>query len=156
MNTTGNLTGTAYTSDEQYAALTGRVVSEHVTKLGTTENGDTIVRVRRTIDIGRSDAVTPSDPDAQLAPEAWVDEVQKVVKARAQAKLNAIARRAAFEQVVVALMREHGALSMKRLVHLTGRTHCFILPHITERLGTVYRRVEGGRGAAWGLLEGGG
>lgn len=139
---------------DDYNAWTGRVVHTSTTTSYDPQAKAWIKRTVEYIDLGRSDAVRAANEE-ELQPERFPDEpvAQKVVKARAQAKLNAIARRAAFESIVVALMREHGALSMKRLVYLTGRTHCFILPHITERIGTVYRRVEGGRGAAWGLME---
>ncbi len=150
MKTTGDLSGSAYTSDEQYYEFLGapkRAILWDWTRHCWVE---CTLRAPKT----PADAVMPADADAQLDPDPWEIDNNQTKAANDACRQKAAARHAVIQDTLIAYLVEHGPSSSVELVEATGINYTTIRPHLSRRSGTIYVRLYAAdrRRKLWGVV----
>lgn len=139
--------GNAYCGDPSYDNLTGYVTRTYQSEWRDI-HGNLWRKTCTVINLGRSDAVTPADPEAQMG-RAYLDELAGA-PIRRHPKGQTVAR-------FVDVLRRYGPLPVARIVELTGHSKQAIVATLNYN-DTVFVRVGevmGARGkvaATWGLI----
>lgn len=152
MNAIEHTTGNAYTFDEDYAALSGRVV---LTTSVVQYDPKLKVFIKRTyeyIDIGRSDSVAARDPKMQLASEQLPSATNSLPEAfRASIAANAEQRHLELKNRLVSYLQEHGPTRGIELLPISGyKNGAYLYDHLAMFPETYMRYCE--RPLVWGLF----
>lgn len=141
--------GNAYANDPQYDRMTGRVTHRHEI-VGMTLDGWKVRHIVEVIDLGRAAAVTPADPDAQLADEFCADFSPHIVNALTSIRENKAERQRRLRDEIVATLREHGPASANTITERLGNG-AFARVLDTLRRNPQTFEFVGGQFKVWGL-----